>query len=99
MDDVVQGGWVYIMTNRPDGTLYVGVTYDLLRRAWEHRAGLVEGFTKRYRLTRLVYFERHEEIGSAIKRERAMKHWSRAWKVNLILAANPYWVDLYDRLA
>src|SRR5215470_4685725 len=95
----VRGGWVYIVTNRPNGTLYVGVTSDLVRRVWEHRVGLVEGFTKRYGLSRLVYFQRHEEIGSAIKRGRAMKHWPRAWKVEPILAANPHWADLYDRLA
>ena len=92
------GGWVYIMTNRPNGTLYVGVTSDLARRAWEHRMGLVEGFTRRYGLKRLVYAERHDRIGSAIQRETNLKHWPRAWKVNLILADNPSWDDLYDRL-
>src|SRR5579872_3151245 len=69
------GGWVYIMTNRPNGTLYVGVSNDMARRAFEHREGLVEGFTKRYGLKRLVYMECYEEIGAAIKREKAMKHW------------------------
>ncbi len=64
------GGWVYITTNRTNGTLYLGVTSDIARRAWEHREGLVEGFTKRYRLTRLVYAERHDEIAAAIQRER-----------------------------
>jgi putative endonuclease len=87
------------MTNRPNGTLYVGVTSDLARRAWEHRTGTIAGFTKRYRLTRLVYAERHEEIGIAIQRERNMKHWPRTWKVRLILAQNPAWDDLYDHLA
>ena len=62
------GGWVYIMTNRPNGTLYLGVTSDIARRAWQHREGLVEGFTKRYRLTRLVYAERHDDIATAIQR-------------------------------
>jgi putative endonuclease len=95
----MRSGWVYIMTNRPNEALYVGITNDLVRRAWEHRMGLIEGFTKQYGPKRLVYFECHEEIGAAIKRERAMKHWSRAWKVNLILAANPFWADLYDSLA
>ncbi len=94
----MQGGWVYIMTNRPDGTLYIGVTSNLPRRVWEHRAGLVEGFTKRYGLKRLVYYERHDDIGSAIVREKALKTWRRAWKVRLIVAANPNWDDLYDHL-
>ena len=94
----MQGGWVYIVTNRPNGTLYVGVTRDLARRAWEHREGVVDGFTKRYALKRLVYVERHETITAAIQREKTMKHWPRAWKVRLILADNPGWDDLYDRL-
>ena len=66
----MQGGWVYIVTNRPDGTLYIGVTNDLARRAWEHREGLIEDFTKRYGLTRLVFFERHDDIRTAIQREK-----------------------------
>jgi len=94
----VQGGWVYIMTNRPNGTLYIGVTSDLARRAWEHREGVVEGFTQQYDLKRLVFVERHEDIVSAIQREKTLKHWPRAWKVKLILAANPDWDDLYDQL-
>ncbi len=95
----MQGGWVYIMANRPNGTLYLGVTSDLVRRVWEHREGITDGFTKRYGLKRLVWFERHDEIGSAIQREKTMKHWPRAWKVRLILAANPRWEDLYEHLA
>jgi putative endonuclease len=93
-----QGGWVYIMTNRRDGTLYVGVTADLARRVGEHREGAVEGFTKRYGLKRLVYAERHDDIRTAMQRETSIKRWSRAWKVNLISAENPDWDDLYDRL-
>lgn len=69
------GGWVYIMTNQPNGVLYVGVTNDIERRAWEHKQGVTEGFTKRYRLTRLVYAEHHETILAAIQREKALKHW------------------------
>jgi putative endonuclease len=95
----MRDAWLYIMTNRPNGTLYVGVTSNLARRAWEHREGVMEGFTKRYGLKRLVYVERHEDIRSAIQREKLMKHWPRAWKVRLILAENPAWDDLYDRLA
>jgi putative endonuclease len=94
----MQGGWVYIVTNRPNGTLYIGVTSDLARRAWEHREGVAEGFTKRYGLKILVYAERHDDIRTAIQRERNLKHWSRAWKVRLILADNPDWNDLYDQL-
>src|SRR5262245_32894230 len=81
------------------GTLYVGVTDDLARRAWEHRAGLVEGFTKQYGLTRLVFTEYYDDMHAARQRERNMKHWRRAWKVRLILDQNPDWADLYDRLS
>ena len=91
-------GWVYFMTNRPNGILYVGVTDNLPRRAWEHREGLVEGFTKQYGLKRLVYFERYEDIRDARQREQNIKHWPRKWKVRLILAMNPAWDDLYEQL-
>ncbi len=93
-----KGGWVYITTNKPDGTLYVGVTSDLPRRAHEHREGLITGFTKRYNLQRLVYVERHETIEQAIQREGRMKKWRRAWKIDLIVSQNPGWKDLYDTL-
>jgi putative endonuclease len=93
------GGYVYIMTNRPNGILYVGVTSDLVRRAFEHRSGVVEGFTKRYGLKRLVYFEMFDDIRNAIQREHNIKHWSRAWKVQLIVADNPAWDDLFDTIA
>ena len=95
----MKGGWVYIMTNRPNGTLYVGVTADLARRVWEHREGSVEGFTKRYGLRRLVHAEWHEDIRDAIQREKNLKHWPRAWKLSLIGRSNPHWDDLYDSLA
>lgn len=94
----MSGGWVYIMTNRPNGTLYVGVTGDLPRRIWEHREGLAEGFTKRYNLHQLVFAEFHDDIETPLQRETTMKHWSRAWKVDLIEAENPDWNDLYDQL-
>src|SRR5579862_7217190 len=83
------GGYVYILTNRPNGILYVGVTNDLVRRVFEHRSGCVEGFTKRYGLKKLVYFESFDNIQNAIQRERNIKHWSRAWKVRLIVVDNP----------
>ena len=95
----MQGGWVYIMTNRPNGTLYIGVTSDLARRVWEHRESVIDGFTRRYGLKRLVYVERYDDIQTAIQREKTMKHWPRAWKVRLIPADNPSWEDLYPRLA
>jgi putative endonuclease len=91
----MRGGWVYIMTNRPNGTLYTGVTAGIARRAHEHREGPCKGFTKRYALTRLVWYERHEDITAAIQRESNMKHWPCAWKVRLIPAVNPEWRDLY----
>jgi putative endonuclease len=90
--------WIYIVTNRPNGILYTGVTSNLPRRIWEHREGVVPGFTKRYELKRLVYVERHADIKTAIQREHNMKHWPRTWKVRLILATNPNWDDLYERL-
>ena len=94
----MQGGWLYIMTNRPNGILYVGVTSDLPRRVAEHRQGVADSFTKRYGLKRLVYAERHDDIRTAIQREKTVKHWPRAWKVRLIHAENPEWTDLYDQL-
>ena len=89
---------MYIVTNRPNGTLYVGVTSGLARRVCEHREGVADGFTKRHHLKRLVWAERHEDIRGAIQREKNRKHWPRAWKVDLIVAENPDWSDLYDKL-
>jgi len=91
-------GWVYFMTNRPNGILYTGVTDDLLRRVWQHREGVIAGFTKRYGLKRLVYFERYPDIRDARQREQNLKHYRRAWKVRLILLNNPDWADLYAQL-
>ena len=92
------GGFVYAMTNRRNGTFYVGVTSDLLRRCCEHRNGLLSGFTKQYGLKRLVYFQQYDDIRTAIQREKVMKHWPRAWKVRLIHQQNPNWEGLYDTL-
>ena len=92
------GGWVYFMTNRRNGILYAGVTSNLLARAYQHREGMIEGFTKRYGLKILVYYERFDDIRDAIQRERNIKHWPRAWKVRLIHAMNPNWDDLYNGL-
>ncbi len=91
------GGWVYILTNRPNGILYVGVTSDLVRRIYEHRSGFVAGFTKRYGLKRLVYFEQFDDIRDAIQREHNIKHWPRAWKVRKIIAVNPNWTIFTKR--
>jgi putative endonuclease len=90
--------WVYILASQPGGTLYVGVTNDLVRRIFEHREGLVRGFTKRYGVKMLVYFEQHETAIAAIQREKNIKHWSREWKIDLIVSKNPDWRDLYDEI-
>ena len=92
------GGYIYFLTNRRNGILYVGVTNDLVRRVFEHRSGFVDGFTKRHGLKMLVYFEKFDDIRAAIQREHNIKHWSRAWKVRLIVADNPDWDDLYERV-
>ncbi|HET6619169.1 MAG TPA: GIY-YIG nuclease family protein [Dongiaceae bacterium] len=86
------------MTNRPNGILYIGATTDIMARAWQHRIGAVPGFTKKYGLTRLVYVETHDTIDAAIRRERTLKTWRRAWKVRLITEANPNWDDLFETL-
>ncbi len=88
--------FVYILAGKPNGTLYVGVTSDLVKRAWEHRQGFVEGFTKKYGVKRLVYYEVHDNAENAITREKRIKKWRRAWKIRLIEEFNPEWDDLYD---
>jgi len=88
--------WVYIMSNRKDGVLYIGVTSDLSRRIVQHREGKGSVFCRRYGLKRLVYAEEHDSIEEAIAREKAMKAWKRAWKIELIEAVNPAWDDLFD---
>jgi putative endonuclease len=94
----MKGGYVYIMSNKRDGTLYTGVTSNLSRRIWEHREGVIDGFSKRYGLKRLVYYEPYDDIRNALQREKNMKHSPRAWKLNLIHEMNPDWEDLYGRL-
>ena len=88
--------YVYILTNKPRGTLYVGVTNDLVRRVYQHREGTIAGFTKRYGLKQLVRFERYDTPTLAIQREKNIKHWSRMWRLDLINASNPQWRDLYN---
>jgi putative endonuclease len=87
--------WIYIMANGPRGVLYVGMTSDLPGRTWEHRTGAIDGFTKRYGLDRLVYFEAFDDPAEAARRERAMKRWRRDWKIELVEQGNPTWRDLY----
>jgi putative endonuclease len=94
---VEKGGWIYFLSNRPNGTIYVGVTSDLVRRVGEHKEGKIDGFSRKYYLKRLVYFERYDDIVSAIQRETNIKRWPRAWKVNLITKDNPEWNDLYGQ--
>ena len=89
---------VYIMASRRNGTLYTGVTSDLVKRVWEHRSDLVEGFTKRYGVHKLVWFELHGEMYQAIQREKKIKKWNRAWKIELIERTNPQWCDLWPSL-
>ena len=86
------------MANQMHGTLYIGVTSDLIRRIYEHRMGLVEGFTKKYGIHRLVYFEETPDVHAALQREKNLKHWIRDWKIALIEQHNPEWKDLYDEI-
>lgn len=90
--------WVYILASRPGGTLYVGVTNDLIRRVHEHRAGIIKGFTQRYGAKSLAYDEQHDTAALAIQREKNIKHWPREWKIDLIISMNPDWRDLYDEI-
>ena len=90
--------FVYIMASGRNGTLYIGVTKDLIRRVHEHRAEAVESFTKRYAVHHLVWYEQSDSIIAAIEREKQLKNWQRAWKIRLIEATNPYWHDLYPSL-
>jgi len=89
---------VYLLASKRNGTLYTGVTSNLVKRIWEHKQHAVAGFTKKYRVTQLVWYEVHETMASAINREKAIKNWKRAWKINVIEAMNPDWRDLYDDL-
>ena len=90
--------WIYILASSPGGTLYVGVTNDLVRHVYERREGFVPGFTKKYGVKSLVYLEQHDTAPAAIQREKNIKHWSREWKIDLIVSMNPAWRDLYDEI-
>lgn len=94
----MQGGWTYILTNKPRGVLYIGVTANLPARMMQHREGAGSAFCRKYGLTRLVLVEPHATITEAIAREKALKAWQRAWKIRLIEEANPAWDDLLERI-
>jgi putative endonuclease len=93
-----KSSYVYILASAPYGTLYVGGTADLLKRVWQHRAGVFDGFTKQNQVTRLVWYETHTDIMEAARREKRIKKWNRDWKVNLIQGMNPDWRDLYNEI-
>jgi putative endonuclease len=90
--------YVYILASDRNGTIYVGVTSNLVQRAWQHKEKLVEGFTKKYEVQKLVWYEQHENAESAIVREKRIKKWNRDWKIRLIEETNPYWNDLYSSI-
>jgi putative endonuclease len=94
----MQSYWTYILASRPRGTLYIGVTNGLIRRVDEHRAGLGSTFARKYRVHLLVWYEEFADVDEAIQREKTIKHYNRAWKINLIERTNPHWVDLYPTL-
>ena len=89
---------VYLLANKKNGTLYIGVTSDLVKRIWEHKNDLVDGFSKRYGIHNLVWYELHESMESAIQREKRVKGWKRTWKIELIQGSNPGWQDLYSTI-
>ena len=91
--------YVYILANKKNGTLYTGVTNNLIRRTWEHRSGSIVGFTEDYKIKKLVYYETTQDIQSAILREKRLKKWNRAWKLRLIRSVNPEWKDLYEKIS
>jgi putative endonuclease len=91
--------FVYILSSRRNGTLYVGVTSDLVKRIWQHKEGIVDGFTKKYNVKQLVYYEQHQNAESAIHREKRLKEWKRSWKLDLIERFNSNWLDLYDSIS
>jgi len=89
---------VYILANQRNGTLYIGVTSNLIKRVWEHKNNAVEGFSQKYNLHRLVWYEMHENMTSALTREKRLKEWKRNWKLDLIESKNPDWKDLYPTI-
>jgi putative endonuclease len=90
--------YVYMLSSKRNGTLYIGVTSNLVKRVYEHKNEVVEGFTKKYNIHELVWFEMHQTVESAINREKQIKKWNRAWKLKLIEKENPQWIDLYESI-
>jgi putative endonuclease len=97
-DGVDKQYFVYILASARNGTLYTGITSNLIKRVWQHKHGMVNGFTAKYKVTILVYYEIHNDPESAIKREKQIKKWRRAWKLRLIENKNPHWEDLYEKI-
>ena len=91
--------YVYILASKRNGTLYIGITNSLIRRVYEHKNDLTEGFTKKYKVRNLVFYERFDDVKSAIRHEKQLKQWNRKWKIELIEKDNPEWKDLYENLA
>lgn len=90
--------YIYILASKKNGVLYVGITSNLIQRIYQHRNSLIDGFTKKYHITKLVFFEETNDINEALTREKRLKKWNRAWKIELIEKTNPNWDDLYDSL-
>lgn len=90
--------YVYILAKERNGVLYIGVTSDLVKRVWQHRNNVVEGFTKKYQVHDLVYYEQYGSVETALNREKRLKEWKRQWKINLIETINPYWNDLFPKI-
>ena len=90
--------FIYILSSKQNGTIYIGVTSNLVQRIYQHKQGKIEGFTKKYDVNKLVYFEEHTGMESAIRREKQLKNWRRAWKIELIEKINPSWKDLYNKI-
>lgn len=91
--------YIYILTNKRNGTLYIGVTNNLKRRIFEHKHNLIDGFSKKYNVHTLVYYEYFTDIRAAIKREKQLKWWKRQWKIDLVEKTNPHWIDLYEKIS
>lgn len=90
--------FVYVLASKKNGTLYIGITSDLLGRVWQHKNKVVDGFTKKYDVSSLVYYEQTEDVRSALSREKQLKNWKRKWKIELIEKENPKWIDMYDTM-
>ena len=90
--------WVYILASRKHGTIYIGITNDLIRRVYEHKSKIIKGFTREHSVIRLVWYETHDDVTTAIEREKKLKKWRREWKINLIEQDNPHWDDLYGAI-